>query len=256
MGFAKYHEDIVSRFNNDNYRSLPATPSAEPSPSRPKDASMSRLKEFTTQSARPLPVILLADVSGSMGVDGKIQALNHAVREMIEAFQDESDLRTEIHVSVVTFGGQSRVHLPLGPARDASWTDLGANGGTPMGAAFDLTRQMVEDKAAVPGRAYRPTVVLVSDGQPTDAWQQPLQALLGSERGGKAFRMALAIGADADHAVLRAFLADPESRVYRADEARQIRQFFQLVTMSVSARSRSANPNSAPVSPPNDGWDL
>ena len=217
---------------------------------------MSRLKEFTTQAARPLPVILLADVSGSMGVDGKIQALNHAVREMIEAFQDESDLRAEIHVSVVTFGGQSHVHLPLGPARDASWTDLGASGGTPMGAAFDLARQMVEDKAAVPGRAYRPTLVLVSDGQPTDAWQQPLQALLASERGGKAFRMALAIGADADHAVLQAFLAAPEARVYRADEARQIRQFFQLVTMSVSARSRSANPNSAPVSLANDGWDL
>lgn len=217
---------------------------------------MSRLKEFTTQAARPLPVILLADVSGSMGVDGKIQALNHAVREMIEAFQDESDLRAEIHVSVITFGGQSRVHLPLAPARGASWSDLGANGGTPMGAAFDLARRLVEDKSAVPGRAYRPTLVLVSDGQPTDAWEQPLQALLGSERGGKAFRMALAIGADADHAVLQAFLADPDARVYRADEARQIRQFFQLVTMSVSARSRSANPNSAPVSLPNGGWDL
>ncbi len=217
---------------------------------------MSRLKEFTTQAARPLPVILLADVSGSMGVDGKIQALNHAVREMIEAFQDESDLRAEIHVSVITFGGQSCVHLPLAPARGASWSDLGANGGTPMGAAFDLARQLVEDKSAVPGRAYRPTLVLVSDGQPTDAWEQPLQALLGSERGGKAFRMALAIGAAAAHAVLQAFLAAPEARVDRADEARQIRQFFQLVTMSVSARSRSANPNSAPVSLPNGGWDL
>lgn len=217
---------------------------------------MSRFKEFTTQAARPLPVILLADVSGSMGVDGKIQALNHAVREMIEAFQDESDLRAEIRVSVITFGGQSRVHLPLGPAREASWSDLGASGGTPMGGAFDLARQLVEDTTAVPGRAYRPTIVLVSDGQPTDVWQQPLEALLNSGRGGKAFRMALAIGADADHSVLQAFLADPESRVYRADEARQIRQFFQLVTMSVSARSRSANPNSAPVSLPNDGWDL
>lgn len=217
---------------------------------------MSRLKEFTTQAARPLPVILLADVSGSMGVDGKIQALNHAVREMIEAFQDESDLRAEIHVSVVTFGGQARTHLPLGAARDASWSDLGASGGTPMGAAFDLTREMIEDRNTVSSRAYRPTIVLVSDGQPTDTWQQPLQALLGSERGGKAFRMALAIGADADHAVLQAFLADPEARVYRADEARQIRQFFQLVTMSVSARSRSANPNSTPATLPNDGWDL
>ena len=216
---------------------------------------MSRLKEFTTQTARPLPVIVLADVSGSMGVDGKIQALNHAVREMLDAFQDESDLRAEIHVAVMTFGGTARTHMQLEPARDAGWHDLGANGGTPMGAAFELARELVEDRTIIPSRAYRPTIVLVSDGQPTDAWQEPLQALLGSERGGKAFRMALAIGADADHDVLQAFLADPEARVYRADEARQIRQFFHLVTMSVSSRSRSANPNTAPDLP-DEGWDL
>ena len=123
-----------------------------------------------------------------------------------------------------------------------------------MGGCFDLVREMVEDRAVIPGRAYRPTIVLVSDGQPTDTWQPPLEALLGSERGGKAFRMALAIGADADHEVLKAFLADPESRVYSADEARQIRQFFQLVTMSVSARARSTSPNSAPVDVADEGW--
>jgi uncharacterized protein YegL len=218
---------------------------------------MSRLKEFTVQTARPLPVFVLADVSGSMGVDGKIQALNHAVREMFAAFQDEADLRAEIHVSVITFGGQARVHLPPCPARGAAWTDLQAAGGTPMGAAFELARQQIEDRSVITSRAYRPTIVLVSDGQPTDTtvWQPALAALLASERGGKAFRMALAIGADADHAVLAAFLADPAARVYRADEAKQIRKFFQLVTMSVASRSRSANPDSVQALP-DDGWDL
>lgn len=261
MGFAKYNEDIVSRFNSDNFGRSGVNPSLQTPPNNRSHVKeprpMSKLKEFTTQAARPLPVILLADVSGSMGVDGKIQALNHAVREMIEAFQDESDLRAEIHVSVITFGGQARTHLPLGPARNASWTDLGASGGTPMGAAFDLARELIEDRATVPSRAYRPTIVLVSDGQPTPPGSEaePLRQLLESERGGKAFRMALAIGADADQAVMQAFLADPLARVYRADEARQIRQFFQLVTMSVSSRSRSANPNSTPPVA-NDGWDL
>lgn len=230
---------------------------ARPTTSRIQEAPMSKLKEFTTQAARPLPVVVLADVSGSMGVDGKIQALNLALREMIDAFKDEDDLRAEIHVSVITFGGKANVHVPMGRAADASWTDLGANGGTPMGAAFELARTLVEDRNTVPSRAYRPTLVLVSDGQPTDEWKQQLDALLKSERGGKAFRMALAIGADADHAVLQEFLADAEARVYRADEARQIRKFFQLVTMSVSARSRSANPNvAAPAADPNGGWDL
>ena len=210
---------------------------------------MPDFKDFTTQTARPLPVIVLADISGSMEGGGKIQALNHAVREMLEAFGDESDLRAEIQVAVITFGGAARLHLPLTSAGQARWNDLTAVGGTPMGQAFALTRELVEDRSAIPGRAYRPTLVLLSDGQPTDAWQQPLAALLGSDRASKAFRMALAIGDDADHSVLKAFLADPEARVFEAHEARQIRNFFQLVTMSVSSRSRSANPNATPALP-------
>ncbi len=79
---------------------------------------------------------------------------------------------------------------------------------------------------------------------------RPLAALLQSERGSKAQRMALGIGADADQAVLAAFLHDPEAKVFRADEARQIRRFFRFVTMSVAARSRSANPNAASKTPP------
>lgn len=216
---------------------------------------MSRLKEFTTRGARPLPVILLADVSGSMGVDGKIQALNHAVKEMLETFRDESDLRAEIHVAIVVFGGRASVHLPMTPAAGASWTDMGASGGTPMGGAFDWARQMIEDREVVSGRAYRPTIVLASDGQPTDEWRGPLRELLASERASKADRFALAIGADADNEALRAFLDDPEQRVFQAGEAREIRKFFQLVTMSVSSRSRSANPNSVAALDADD-WGL
>lgn len=258
MGFAKYQEDIVSRFNNDRNTQpsvMPAKGPAQtsiPQEQKKERPTMSRLKEFTTQNARPLPVILLADVSGSMSSDGKIQALNHAVKEMIEAFKDEADLRAEVNVAVITFGEEARLHMPLTPARTATWTDLGAKGNTPMGAAFELARAMVEDKQVIPGRAYRPTIVLISDGQPNDDWKPPLEALLGSDRGGKAFRMAMAIGGDADQEVLKAFLANSEEPVRTGNDARQIREFFQFVTMSVSTRSRSANPNATPTG----GWDL
>ena len=47
---------------------------------------MSKLKEFVMASARPLPVIILADISGSMSTNGKIDALNDAIAEMIETF--------------------------------------------------------------------------------------------------------------------------------------------------------------------------
>lgn len=216
---------------------------------------MTSLKEFTLPTARPLPVIVLADVSGSMEGGGKIQALNLAVREMIASFQSEDDLRAEIEVAVITFGADAALHLPLARASATTWADMPARGSTPMGAAFDKARALLEDRTVIPGRSYRPTVVLLSDGQPTDAWRPALDALLRSERGSKAFRMALAVGADADEAVLKEFLADPEARVFRADEPQQIRRFFRFVSMSVRSRSRSANPNAAPPAS-DDDFDL
>lgn len=218
---------------------------------------MASIKDFSTRSARPLPVLLLADVSGSMEAGGKIQALNLAVREMIAAFQGEDDLRAEIQLAVVTFGGGgAKVHLPLARADQTAWADVPAGGNTPMGAAFQQALALLEDRAVIPSRAYRPTVVLLSDGQPTDAWEPSLAALLASERGAKAFRVALAIGADADEKVLRAFLADPEAKVLRADEARQIRAALRFVTMTVVRRSRSATPNAIAPLTPGDDLDL
>ena len=95
---------------------------------------MNQLNDFTVPTARPLPVIVLADVSGSMSVDGKIDALNNAVSEMISSFAVEDDNRAEIHVSVVTFGlDGARIHKELKPASSVTWDPMKANGKTPMG---------------------------------------------------------------------------------------------------------------------------
>jgi uncharacterized protein YegL len=212
---------------------------------------MNKLKDFVSAQARPLPVLLMADISGSMNTNGKIEALNDAVQEMLESFCGEDDSRAEIHISVVTFGKDgAKIHQPLAPATKIQWTRLMAAGGTPMGAAFDAATGMIEDRVQFPSRAYRPTIILVSDGQPTDEWQAPLKRLLGSERASKAARFAMGIGDDADEAMLSAFLATPEARVFRAHESRQIKQFFRWVTMSVTQRSRSANPDSVIAAEP------
>ena len=142
------------------------------------------------------------------------------------------------------------LHQPLLPAAQIRWDRVTAGGNTPMGSAFDLVVKMVEDHEWIPSRAYRPTVVLVSDGQPTDEWREPLQRMLASDRAAKASRFALGIGDDADPAMLAEFLADPAARVYSANEARQIKNFFRWVTMSVTQRTRSVNPNSVVVLDP------
>lgn len=208
---------------------------------------MSNVQEFVMTSVRPLPIILLADVSGSMAVEGKIEALNQAVREMLATFAQAGTLPADIHVAVITFGGEARVHIPLTPASSLAWRDLGAQGETPMGRAMELAADLVEDRDQISARAYRPTVVLVSDGRPTDAWETGLTRLTQQGRAQKTERMALAIGGDADEAMLKRFLAHPEQRVFRAEDARRIRDFFRFVTMSVTARAQSVDPNRFPA---------
>jgi uncharacterized protein YegL len=204
------------------------------------------LREFTASAARPLPIILLADVSGSMAAEGKIEALNQSVREMLSTFASTDDLRAEIHVAIITFGGEARVHTTLQPASAVTWKDMIADGGTPMGQAMMLAADLIEARDKLPGRAYRPTVVLISDGHPTDAWQTGLDRMTREGRAQKADRMALAIGGDADVDMLRRFLDDEKKQVFVAADARRIKDFFQFVTMSVTMRSRSVNPNDVP----------
>lgn len=215
------------------------------------------MKEFTTSAARPLPVLLLADISGSMSADGKIDALNDAITEMLATFAEEDDSRAEIHVLVITFGASgAKVHQPLAPASSITWSRMAAAGNTPMGEAFTLATATIEDRSQIPSRAYRPTLILVSDGQPNDEWQAPLQRLLSLDRAAKAARFALGIGDDVDTEMLRRFIARPDGRVFQVHEARDIKKFFKWVTMTVTARSRSATPDSVVAAEPTSLDDI
>jgi uncharacterized protein YegL len=108
---------------------------------------MSNLKEFSLSTARPLPVVLLADVSGSMAENGKIDTLNEAVAEMLTTFAAEDSARAEIQVAVITFGkGGARLHQPLLPASRMVWERMNADGRTPLGEALELARELLEDK--------------------------------------------------------------------------------------------------------------
>ena len=102
---------------------------------------MSELKDFAVNKPRPLPVVLLADVSGSMAAEGKIDAMNQSVKEMVATFANEDDLRAEIHVCVITFGGEAKTLIPLQPASSVEWTDMTASGFTPLGGGYENRRR-------------------------------------------------------------------------------------------------------------------
>lgn len=248
MGWASFNEDNESRYHNATIIRKREHDAMKPQSEKIQEKTASpatKLKAFAVPQARPLPVIVLADVSGSMAEGGKIEALNVAIREMVSSFAKEGRIRAEIQLGLVTFGGkEAKEHLPLVAAHSITSIErFTANGGTPMGAAFDIARDLLEDKERIPSRAYRPVLVLVSDGAPTDDWQHALARLQASDRGQKVIRFAMAIGADADKEMLAKFANDREAPVFEAHESRDIMKFFRAVTMSVVARSASATPD-------------
>lgn len=212
------------------------------------------LDRFVAREPRPLPIFILADTSGSMRGE-KIQELNLALREMLNALNNMDDIRGKFQLSVISFGGEeAKITQELKDINEVSLSELEANGKTPMGQAFELVKELIENKEIVSSRAYAPTIVLISDGLPTDCSEEmyknknylewePLKALHEGERSSKSQRLALGIGNDADTEMLKDFVNSEDIPVIKAKDASGITRFFKWVTMSTVARMNSINPN-------------
>lgn len=202
---------------------------------------------YKAPAAKKLPVILLLDVSGSMNGD-KINTLYDCVVDMIHSFSEQKMKETIIDVAIITFGSSVELHTPYTPVDDLMQKGISrfrAGGMTPMGVALKMAKDMIEDKETTPSNIYRPVVLLLSDGQPNDSWEAPLDEFIRGGRSSKCQRFAIPIGSDADRKVLRAFTGD-DNNIFYAENAAEIANAFQKFTMSVSMRAASPNPNAIP----------
>ena len=210
-----------------------------------------KLSNFVSKEPRALPVFILADTSGSM-MGAKINELNLSLRHMISEFQNVDEIRGKFQLSIITFGPNVQVSQPLADIEGVQLTELSAGGRTPMGAAFETVSAMIEDKSVVSSRSYTPTIVLVSDGVPTDCPEEchsigdysewaALNKLKNGERSRKCQRLALAIGDDADVNMLREFIGNADTPLIKAHNVQGISKFFKWVTMSTIARMSSVN---------------
>lgn len=204
--------------------------------------------KYQAPQSKSLPVILLLDVSGSMKTDGKIKKLQEATEAMIRTFSALVLKETAISVAIITFGGdQVKLHTPLTKAEQLQIDgiqNLVAGGSTPMGMAFQMAKDMIEDRKVIKQKSYRPAIVVVSDGQPTDDWESPLKCFIDCGRSSKCQRFAVAIGENrgVDVAMLREFTKNA-GFVLTAKDAGEIAEKFEEITMTVSVRSKSVDPN-------------
>jgi uncharacterized protein YegL len=202
-------------------------------------------------ATRPLHFIWVADCSGSMAVDGKIQALNTAIREAIPHMQKVADENpnAQVLVRAIKFasGAQWHISQPT-PVEDFKWEDLSAQGETDMGKALS----MVSEQLKIPpmtDRALPPVLVLVSDGQPTDDFNKGLRELMDEPWGKKAVRIAIAIGTDADEEVLQKFIGHSELKPLQANSPEALVKYIKWVSTAV-LKSASAPASQATADVP------
>jgi uncharacterized protein YegL len=131
------------------------------------------LPEFVDNPEPRCPVILLCDTSGSMA-GAPIDALNAGLAAFKEdVYRDEmASLRVE--VALVTFG-PVRLTQDFVTIDNLTPPKLKADDRTPMGEAIEYALDLLEDRKETYKnnsiQYYRPWIVLMTDGAPTDIWQ-------------------------------------------------------------------------------------
>jgi len=191
-------------------------------------------------SARPLFFFWLADCSGSMMRDGRIQALNNAAAEALPHMRRvaKDNPNVEVLVRVLRFStGAHWIGERATPLAQFVWPALQAGGVTDLGSAIRLLTDDLQSPP-MPKRALSPVIVLLSDGRPTDDYELALRDLLQLPWGQHAVRLAVAIGRDADRDVLRQFIADPDVVPLEANSPEALaRQMRWVSTVALDAAS-------------------
>lgn len=191
----------------------------------------------STLAARPLHFFILADCSGSMAADGKMQALNNAIRETLPHLVEVAgqNPHASLLVRAIAFSTGARWHLATPTSVDQLvWEDLGAGGYTDLGAALDLLASEMTP-ATVEQRSLTPAVLLVSDGMPTDDYKPALGRFLDEPLGQRAARMAVGIGRDADLEVLERFVGSSDAGgVLTANNPEQLARMIRWASTHAS----------------------
>jgi len=192
--------------------------------------------EFAANPERRCPCVLLLDVSGSMG--GKpIQELNRGLIQFKDELMADSMAVKRVEIAIVTFGPvevQTEFQTPdcFIPPTLVSQAD------TPMGAAIEKAIAMTRERKDIyiknRNEYYRPWIFLITDGAPTDNWQNAAEQVHEGEAN-RAFQF-FAVGVEgADFEILKQISTREPLKLSDL----RFRELFTWLTKSLSEVSKS-----------------
>ncbi len=201
------------------------------------------------------PLVLVLDCSGSMQDDNKIGLLNEGLKTLATELKNDPSAARCGRVLVISFGGDNNVEL-MGDwtdAMDFNPPELMAGGMTPMGAAMRCALDEIEAQKGQmrsAGVSYkRPIVMLLSDGEPTDDWQQVSADCKAAESAHKVNVMAIGIGDQANRDILGAFSNKGALNL----KGLRFKELFIWLSRSIQAVSRAATGGTVQLNPV-DSW--
>lgn len=206
--------------------------------------------DFANNPESRCPCLLLLDTSGSMG-GMPIQQLNEGVLTLKNELIQDSLASKRVEVAIVTFG-------PVNLQSDFTTVDnffpqtLTAEGDTPIGAAITMGIDMIAKRKQVYKENgvgyYKPWIILITDGAPTDNWSHAAQLIKeGEEKNAFAFFAIGVEGASMD-TLTKLSVRSPIKL-----KGLMFREFFLWLSSSMKMVS-SKNPGTPTKLLPPSGW--
>lgn len=188
---------------------------------------------------RRLPVYLIIDCSESMAGEA-FDAVNQGLAAMIGQLRGNPMALETAAMSVITFASKAQQVVPLTDILKFQMPRFKMGSGTALGAALRLwldcvNREVVRTTAEQKGD-YKPLSFLLTDGEPTDQWEQAADQIRNTVVGKRANLIAVACGPDVDVGKLRR-VTETVLMLKDADPS-AFAEFFKWVSASVSTASQ------------------
>jgi uncharacterized protein YegL len=155
---------------------------------------------------RRLPVYLLLDCSESMIGEG-ISALQSGMDALLRSLRTDPHALETVWLSCITFDREARLVFPLTELTEVQAPKLRVRPGTALGAALELCSERIQKEVqkttASQKGDWRPLIVVITDGQPTDDWSSALRKLGTGVKPRPANIYAIGCGDDVDTASLQ-----------------------------------------------------
>jgi len=162
-------------------------------------------------------MFFLIETSNNMA-GSRIETVNNFMNTFIPEIS-EAIYTIGVKIAALSFSSGARwlTEAPV-PSEDYIWKELRAEGNADYGSAFKTLYEKIAKDAMMKKfcGSFSPAVVLIGNGNPTDEWKSSLEALKQTPWFKKSYKLAFAIGDNANTDVLAEFTGTSNS-VYKFD---------------------------------------